>query len=259
MASGIGGNHFNLVQQHLAKGPEASTLENLRQAGGTAASQSKELTSKGKPAPTESGLHLSEAAKKSLQSNHEEHIHGQEHELAHQAGLGDELQPESRHEQHVERGNQRHQDTLKQQTGQPQPPPPASAGPDTADKVQARLTAAKMAAYDDPDTLYQRVLEDIPEANMEAAERVLESQMKQQGMKKMSNLKSGPEAQEAGRMEMRQADFMSAPLDIRDSDNDRSMPMPLEFPDEMTEVAREKAAEALAAGEIEQENLLAGP
>ena len=256
MASGIGGNHFNLVNQHLAKGPDASTLENLRQAGGTAASQTRDSAPKGKPPSTEGGIHLSDAAKKSLQSNHEEHIHGQEHELAHQAGLGDELQPESRHEQHVERGTQRHQDTLKQTTGQPVPTP-APTSPDSADKVQARLTAAKLAAYDDPDTIFQRVLEDIPEANMEAAERVLESQMKQQGMKKMSNLKSGPEAQEAGRMEMRQADFMSTPLDIRDSENDRSMPMPLEFPDEMTEVARQKAGEALAAGEVQSENLIA--
>ena len=257
MANSIGGNHFHQIQQQLAKGPDAHTLENLRQTGGTAAHQTKDSAPKGKPAANEGGIHLSDAAKKSLQSSHEEHIHGQEQELAHQAGLGDELQPESHHEQRVERGQQRQQQTLKEQNaaGQ-QAPPQVQTSPDSADKVQARLTAAKLAAYDDPETVYQKVLDDIPEANMEAAERVLETQMKQQGLKKMSNLKSGPEAQEAGRMEMRQASFMSDPLDIRDSENDRSMPMPLDFPDEMTDIAHERAAQALAAGQSEQENLL---
>lgn len=252
MASSIGGNHPSFINQQLAaKGPDANTLENLRQTGGTAASQSKTSAPRAKtPAQESGGVQLSDAAKKSLQTGNEAEL-----ELAHHAGLGDELQPESRHEQHVERGNQRYQETVKQQTagGPQQPHPEAPTAPDSADKVQARLTAAKLAAYDDPETVYQKVLDDIPEANMEAAERVLESQLKREGMKKVSNLKVGPEAQEAGRMEMRQADFMSGPLDIRDSENDRSAPMPLEFPDEMTEVAKERAAEALASGQGEQE------
>ncbi len=255
MASSIGGNHFHQINQQLAKGPDANTLENLRQAGGTAASQSKFSAPKGKtPAQESGGVHLSEAAKKSLAGNNESEL-----ELAHHAGLGEELQPESRHEQHVERGNQRYQESVKEQVAggpQQQPHPEAPSAPDSADKVQARLTAAKLAAYDDPETVFQKVLDDIPEANMEAAERVLESQLKREGMKKVSNLKVGPEAQEAGKMEMRQADFMGSPLDIRDSENDRSAPMPLEFPDEMLEVAKERAAEGLAAGETQPENLL---
>ncbi len=257
MAGSIGGNHFYQINQQLAKGPDASKLENLRQTGGTAANQAKTSSTKGRPAVTESGIQLSDAAKKSLQTEHKEHIQGHEQELAHQSGLGEELQPESRHEQHVEQGNQRYQESTTQQAN----PGAAQAhegqtSPDSADKVQARLQAAKLAAFDDPETECQRVLADIPEANAEAAERVLEGQIKQQGMKKMANLKTGPEAQEAGRMEMRQASFMGGPLDIRDSENDLSMPMPLEFPEEMTEMAHERAAQELASGESVQENFL---
>ena len=239
MANSIGGNNpiFN-----------PGTLENLRQTGGTAANQSKFSAPKSsKPEQESGGVHLSDAARKSLQSSHTEHIKGKEEELAHHAGLGEELKPESKHEQKVERGNERAKETVAQQTPQAESP----SAPDSADKVQARLTAAKLAAYDDPDTVYQRVLEDVPDANLEAAERVLENQMKQ-GVKKMNNLKSGPEAQEAGKMEMKQASFLADPLDIRGSGNDRSQPMSLEFPDETVEQAREQA---LAA---EQENLIAG-
>lgn len=239
MANSIGGNNpiFN-----------PGTLENLRQTGGTAANQSKFSAPKSsKPEQESGGVHLSDAARKSLQSSHTEHIKGKEEELAHHAGLGEELKPESKHEQKVERGNERAKETVAQQTPQAEAP----SAPDSADKVQARLTAAKLAAYDDPDTVYQRVLEDVPDANLEAAERVLENQMKQ-GVKKMNNLKSGPEAQEAGKMEMKQASFLADPLDIRGSGNDRSQPMSLEFPDETVEQAREQA---LAA---EQENLIAG-
>lgn len=249
MASSIGGNQFSHINQQLAaKGPDAATQENLRQTGGTAASQSRSQAPKSKtPAQESGGVQLSEAARKSLQSGDESEL-----QLAHHAGLGEELHPDSRHEQHVEQGNQRYQDSVKEKLtgGPPTPHAEAPSAPDSADKVQARLTAAKLAAYDDPDTVYQRVLEDIPEANMEAAEKVLESQLKREGMKKVSNLKVGPEAQEAGRMEMAAADFMSTPLDIRDPENDRSAPVPLDFPDETTEMAKEKAAEA--AGELEQ-------
>lgn len=243
MANSIGGNNqfFN-----------PSTLENLRQTGGTAANQTKFSAPKSKrPEAENGGVQLSDAARKSLQAKHDESIHGKEEQLAHQAGLGEELQPESRHEQKVERGNQRYQESVSEKmgAGPAVPQPEGQTSPDSADKVQARLTAAKLAAYDDPDTVYQKVLEDVPDANLEAAERVLENQMKQ-GVSKMSNLKSGPEAQEAGKMEMKQASFLADPLDIRGSDNDRSQPMPLEFPEETVNQARE------AALEVEQENLI---
>lgn len=215
MATPLGPNHFHQVNQQLAKGPDASTLENLRQAGGAAASQRKSEAPKGKE--PETALELSQAAKQSL------------------------AQPAP---------------APKQAASTPAPvaQPPAAAPADTAEKVQARLTAAKLAAYDDPDTVYQRVLEDIPEANAEAAERVVDAQMKQ-GVKKMSNLKSGPEAEQAGKMEMRQAKF-SGPLDICDSQTDRSLPLMLDIPDEMTEMAARVAADALASGELEQEGFL---
>lgn len=225
-----------------------STLENLRQTGGTAANQTKFSAPKStRPEAESGGVHLSDAARKSLQGKHNESIKGKEEQLAHHAGLGEELKPDSKHEQKVERGNERAQATVAKQGPQAEAP----SAPDSAEKVQARLTAAKLAAYDDPDTVYQRVLEDVPDANLEAAERVLENQMKQ-GAKKMSNLKSGPEAQEAGKMEMKQASFLAGPLDIRGSGNDRSQPMSLEFPDETMEMAK------TAALEVEQENLISG-
>ncbi|MFN8609037.1 MAG: hypothetical protein U0931_15995 [Vulcanimicrobiota bacterium] len=243
MANSIGGNNqfFN-----------PGTLENLRQTGGTAANQTRFSAPKStRPEAESGGVHLSDAARKSLQARHDENIQGKEEQLAHQAGLGEELKPESRHEQKVERGNQRYQESVSEKMAGPSPQPEAPTSPDSADKVQARLTAAKLAAYDDPDTVYQKVLEDVPDANLEAAERVLENQMKQ-GVSKMSNLKSGPEAQEAGKMEMKQASFLADPLDIRGSDNDRSQPMSLEFPDETVAQAREQALE------VEQENLISG-
>ena len=239
MANSIGGNNpiFN-----------PGTLENLRQTGGTAASQTKFSAPKStRPEAESGGVHLSDAARKSLQGKHDQHLQGKEEQLAHHAGLGEELKPDSKHEQKVERGNERAKETVAQQN----PHVEAPSAPDSAEKVQARLTAAKLAAYDDPDTVYQRVLEDVPDANLEAAERVLENQMKQ-GVKKMSNLKSGPEAQEAGKMEMKQASFLADPLDIRGSGNDRSLPMSLEFSEATMEQDTERALE------VEQENLISG-
>jgi hypothetical protein len=215
MATPIGPNPFHQVNQQMAKGPDAATLENLRQTGGTAAAQRKSEAPQSKE--PETALELSQAAKRSLQD------------------------PPAAPRQN--------------QAGPAAPSiPPAGPGADSADKVQARLAAAKLAAYDDPDTVYQRVLEDIPEANAEAAERVVNAQMKQ-SVKKMSDLKSGPEAEQAGKMEMRQAKF-SGPLDICDSQTDRSLPLVLDIPDEMTEMAARAAAEALASGELEQEGFL---
>lgn len=213
MATPIGGNHFQQINQQLSKGPDASTAENLRQTGGTAASQKKNSAPRSKE--PESALELSQAARQSL---------------------AQPAKPE------------------QPKAAASAPAAPAQSAPDSAESVQARLTAAKLAAYEDPDTVYQRVLEDIPEANAEAAERVLDSQMKQ-GLKKVSNLKTGPEAEEAGRMEMRQAKF-SGPLDICDSHSRASVPLTAEFPEEMTEMAARAAAEALASGELEQESFI---
>ena len=64
--------------------------------------------------------------------------------------------------------------------------------------------------------------------DMEAAERVLEGQMKQ-GLKKVSQLKSGPEAENAGKMELAGADYLVEPLDIRGSDNDSAQPLSADF------------------------------
>lgn len=196
MAIPIGPNNPSFLQRL-----DPVTAENLRQTGGTASVQSTDKFER-------------DCAEKPLTET-------DELQLASQAGVTQEGKPGSRsQEKRTEQAQQRATEAaLQDGAGHNQG--------DTADKVQARLTAAKLAAYDDPETVYQKVLDDIPESHLEAAEKVMETQMKQ-GASKMSNLKSGPEAEEAGRMEMRPAKFHGT-LDISEG---RTEPLPLDFPDE---------------------------
>ncbi|MBN9415964.1 MAG: hypothetical protein J0I12_11035 [Candidatus Eremiobacteraeota bacterium] len=57
---------------------------------------------------------------------------------------------------------------------------------------------------------------------------MLDSQMKT-GQNQVAKLKPVPEAQDAGRMELKSASFLGGPLDIREPGNDRGQPMTLEF------------------------------
>jgi hypothetical protein len=116
---------------------------------------------------------------------------------------------------------------------QPALAPPGGAEPEGSPpegkQAEARREAARLAAYDDPETLRKRTTEDIPRAQREAAKKILESRL-QTDSKQVMQLKNGPEAQEAGKMELARADFLSEPLEIRDSENDRSSPLMEEFP-----------------------------
>ena len=257
---GPGGNYFSQINQNLAKGPDLKTSENLRQTGGTANTQRKSSTGK-KGAVQEEGSHLSEAAKKSLQASHQESIEGHEHELAQQAGL-QEFDPESNesHELKLKRGHERDQEEKAEaaNNGQLAEGFVKVQSPQGVEQVLAPDQVDALSALDgDLDHVENRVLGDIPPSTLEAAERVLDTQLKD-GLKPVAKLKPVPEAQDAGRMELGAVDFMVEPLDIRESGNDRSLPMSLDFPDSMTDIAHEMAATQLANGGASDEELMAG-
>jgi len=222
-----GGNYFSQIQQNLVKGPDAKTAENLRQTGGTAQAQRKShVPSKG--IGLEEGFSFSEAAHRSLQTAHQESIQGHEHELAQQAGL-QELDPESNeaHELRVQRGHERDQE---EKASLPQGYVSITS-PQGVEQVLAPDQVEKLGTLDGGlqygDSV-KTLLGDIPKANLQAAERVLETQMKD--VKATAKLKPVPEAQDAGRMQLKAVDFLVGPLEIREPGNDRCQPMSLEFP-----------------------------
>lgn len=235
MASSIGqgGNYFSQINQQVAKGPDSKTAENLHHTGGTANTQRKTIVNK-KGVEQEEGFTFSDAAKKSLQASHQEHIQGHEHELAAHAGL-QELEPENSedHELKTKRGQERDQDekATRAKAG-------ATMLPDGFVRIRNDQGVESVLAPDQVDMLNAldgnmekvcgRLLGDIPESNLEAAERVLDNQMKTD-QKQVAKLKPVPEAQDAGRMELRSASFLGGPLDIREPGNDRGQPMTLEF------------------------------
>lgn len=259
MASGIsGGNYFSNINQQLAKGPDMKTAESLRQTGGTANLQRK--GSKTVKKDEDGGVQLSDAAQKSLHASHLEHIEGHEAELAHQAGLQETEDNAESQDLKMKRGYERDQEEKAEASaaGYGQVPEGYGVvrGVNGVEQVVASDQIEELKALDnDLEHVENRVLGDIPQQSLEAAERVLDTQMKD-GLKKVANLKPVPEAQDAGRMELSAVDFLVEPLEIRETGNDRSLPMTLDFPDSMMEVAREKAADALASGQSSQEEML---
>lgn len=267
---GGGGNYFSQINQNLAKGPDLKTAENLRQNSGTAASQRRTATKPSKGAASEDGgIQLSDAAQKSLQASHKEHIEGHEHELAHQAGL-QEYEPDNAedHEIRSKRGHDRDQETKAEQNragGQAALPPGSTVvvGKNGVQQVltfeevrQLKALDGDLEEQEEAENIEERVLGDIPDANLEAACKVLDTQMKS-GLGKVAGLKQVPEAAQAGEMQLEGADFMGGPLDIREPGNDRLMPVQLDFPDSMEEIARERAAQELARGQSGQEEIVA--
>ena len=242
MAAGIGqgGNYFSQINQQVAKGPDSKTADNLRQTGGTANTQRKTTVKKG--VEQEEGFTFSDAAKKSLQTSHKEHIEGHEHELAAHAGL-QELEPENHedHELKVKRGHERDQEEKTEKAKQQG----ATMLPDGFVRITSPEGVESVLAPDQVDALGTldgnmqavcgRLLGDIPESNLQAAERVLDNQMKTD-QKQVAKLKPVPEAQDAGRMELKSAEFLGGPLDIREPGNDRGQPMTLEFPEPENEL-----------------------
>lgn len=262
MAQSIGGgsNYFMQLQQQIAKGPDAATAESLRQQGGTANTQRKSNTTKQKGVPNEDGgIQLSEAAQKSLHNAHADHIHGHEQELAHHAGLQEtEGENNEDHELKVKRGHERDQDE-KAEKAEGQLPAGFSVvkGQNGVEQVMSTEQVELINSLDSsPDVVDGRVLHDIPQANLEAAERVVETQLKG-GVTKVANLKPVPEADTAGRMELGAAGFHAKPLDIREPGNDRLQPLSLELPEHDMEMARERAAADLASGNHVQEQMMA--
>lgn len=262
MASSIGpGGNFFQINQQIAKGPDSKTAENLRQTGGTANQQRTSSAPKAKGPGQEGGLQLSDAAQKSLATSHQDSIQGHEQELAQHAGL-QESDPESGEAQDrkLKEGFERDQEEKAETTKQGTPLPEGHTlvrSLDGVEQVMAPDQVDKLEALDgDIDRVERELLSDVPEANLEAANRVLDTQLKD-GLNKVAKLKPVPEAQDAGRMELKGAEFMADPLDIREPGNDRTQPMSLDFPDSMIEIAKENAATALANGQIGEENLLA--
>lgn len=267
MANSIGtggANYFERIANQQAKGVDSKTAENLRQTGGTAASQRKSHTTKSKGVPQEegAGLQLSDAAQKSLQANHQEHIQGHEHELAQQAGLQEtDTESNESHELRTKRGQERDQEEKAEEANGGGQLPQGYAVITSPGGVEQVLAPDQISALDsldrDLDHVDQRVLGDIPDANLEAAGRVVDTQMKD-GLNKVAKLKPVPEAEAAGRMQLQAAEFVTGPLDIREAGNDKLTPMTLDFPDEMTEMLAQQAAADLANGTTTQEqNLLA--
>lgn len=248
MASGIGsgGNYFSQINQQIAKGPDAKTADNLRQTGGTANTQRKTTVKKG--VEQEEGFTFSDAAKKSIQASHAEHIQGHEHELAAHAGL-QELEPENAedHELKAKRGSERDQDEKAEKANQKGTTmlPDGFVRIRSAEGVESVLSSEQVGALDSLDgnieNVARRLLGDIPETHLEAAERVVDNQLKDHA-KPLTKLKPVPEAQDAGRMELKSASFLGGPLDIREPGNDRGLPMTLEFSQNDAELAAQAQA-----------------
>ena len=237
MASSIGGggNYFSQINQQIAKGPDLKTAENLRQTGGTANTQRQTTAKPGRTPSEDGGLILSDAAQKSLQTAHQEHIEGHEHELAHQAGLH-ETDGEGHEAQDLKmkRGYDRDQEQKAEKANPWQNLPEGAVVVDSPEGVKQILRKEERKRLktqdEDLEQLEEELLGDIPQSNLEAAGKVMDTQLKQ-GVKKMANLKQLPEAREAALMQLKGADFMVEPLDIRNPGNQAVVPMQLDFPE----------------------------
>lgn len=256
---GPGGNYFSQINQQLAKGPDAKTAENLRHTGGTANTQRKSSTAK-KGAVSEEGSTLSDAAQRSLQTAHKEAIEGHEHELAQQAGL-QEADPQNAENQELrrKRGYDREQEELMAD-GHLGDGRVKLTSPEGAVQVMSVDDHDYLKKMDDPDVTDSRLLDDIPEANLNAANATLETQMAQ-GVSKVAVLKTDPKVDAVAEvMEVHPLPALAEPMDIVGPGSDKtSKPVSMEFPPEMERVAAEKAAAELASGEMQQEAILAGP
>jgi hypothetical protein len=237
MASSIGGggNYFSQINQQIAKGPDLKTAENLRQTGGTANTQ-RQTSKPGQKVVGEDagGLILSDAAQKSLQTSHKEAIEGHEHELAHQAGLH-ETDGEGHEAQDLKmkRGYERDQEQKAEPNLWQNLPEGAVVvdSPEGVKQILRKEERKRLKTQDeDLEELEEELLGDIPQSNLEAAGKVMDTQLKQ-GVKKMANLKQLPEAREAALMQLKGADFMVEPLDIRDPGNQAVVPLQLDFPE----------------------------
>jgi hypothetical protein len=258
---GGGGNlgaHINAqFAKDLQRG-DSPVAQNLRTNSGVAGQQKRSQGPK-KGAGDESGVTLSDNARQQLKTESEHHAsyvaeHGQE--LAQQSGLTQSEDANEQSELRQKRGYDRDQEALAE--GEVPPGFVQVESPTGETQLISEADHAQLEMMDDPDITDNRVLDDIPDANLEAAQGVMDTQLAQ-GVSKVAALKSNPEVEAMTEvMEIEAAPPLAEPMDIVGPGSDKlSGPMPMEFPPEMEQVAAERAAAQLASGE-EQEVFVAG-
>lgn len=260
---GGGGNYFSQVNaQHtrdLQRG-DSPTAQNLMNKSGVTHQMKKSTVKKGGNI-SEEGANLSPAAREQLKTEAQQHAdhtaeHG--HELAQQAGLETDYETPDEHELRQKRGYDRDQELLADG------PTPDGRVKVTSPEGETQILTVEDHNYltkmDDPDETDRRLLDDIPEANLNAANATLDTQMAQ-GVSKVAVLKSNPKVDELAEvMEVQPLPTLVEPMDITAPGNDKiTKPMEMEFPPEMERVAAEKAASELRDGTLQQEEFLAGP
>lgn len=256
-------NYFSQVnarfQTELTKG-DGATAQNLRNQSGVTHTAKKTTVKKGGNV-AEEGASLSDAARQQLkteQQHHADHVAEHGHELAQQTGIETDHDDAEDYELQSKRGYERTQEEL--QDG----PTPDGRVKLTSPEGKVQLLKVEdhshLQKMDDPDITDQRLLDDIPEANLNAANATLDTQMAN-GVSKVAVLKTDPKIDAvAESMEVQPLPALAEPMDIAGPGNDKtSLPMVLDFPPEMERVAAEKAARELASGELQQEMLLSGP
>jgi len=238
-----GGNYFSELNAKLAaRGPDQAAQESAKAAGGGKAQEAKShKADKGHETHQHhDGVKLSKSALDQQMADS-----GQASEMAEQLGLAqdaNEMEDGQVHERMV-RDNDRHT-----RLGEEDQRVVASQGAEThSDEKQAE----RLQIIDDEG--HPKYLNsDVPEANLEAASRVLSGQTAG-GVSKVAKLHAVPEVLESGPIEKKIVGLSSEPMDIRDPGNDpRFQPMQLELPEETHEIAREMAARQLASGELDE-------
>ncbi|MBT9585409.1 hypothetical protein IV102_18855 [bacterium] len=262
MAGSVNSNYFANVnarfQTDLAKG-DGTTAQNLKNHSGVTHTAKKTTVKKG--GNIEEGSNLSEAARqqlKSEQAQHADHMAEHGHEMAQQVGIEPHGDTPEQNELRSKRGYEREQEEL-------------ADGPVADGKVKLTSPEGKvqimtvedhshLKTMDDPDVTDRRVLDDIPDANLNAANATLDTQMAN-GVSKVAVLKTDPKIDAvAETMHVDPLPNLVEPMGIVEPGNDKTTkPMPLEFPPEMEQIAAEKAARELASGDFQQEAILAGP
>lgn len=257
-----GGNYFSDVnlraQRDLERG-QGPNAQHLSQQSGVAQKAKKSTVKKGGNVAEEGATsQLSPAAREAIKTeaqHHSDHIaeHGQE--LAHEVGLdtGEDGPGEAQ---------------IESKQGWERPEVPDGALPDGRYKITSpedvpqavnEADYIKLTGMDDADNTWDRVTGDIPDVQFQAAEAALETQMAK-GVSQVAVLKVSPDVDAvAQKMEIQPQPPLAEPMGIVEPGNDKiSGPMSLELPPEMERIAAERAAAQLAAGDFQEEAMIAG-
>ncbi len=237
-----GGNYFSDLNAKLAaRGPDQAAQESAKAAGGGKATEAKShKADKGREVHHHDGLNLSKAALDQQMADS-----GQATEMADMLGLNQEAntQEDGQVSDRTTRNSDRHT-----HLGEEDARVVASQNAEThSDEKQAE----RLQIIDNEDHP-MNLNADVPDANLEAASRVLSGQTTG-GVSKVAKLHAVPEVLESGPIEKSIVGFSGEPMDIRDVGNDpRCAPMQIEIPEETHQVAREMAARQLASGELDE-------